>query len=118
MKRRDFLKQAGIAALLPYLGRTEESKSTSALVNDVQTELNLTSVDRVVKVQSEGDVITAIRQARQSRHSISVAGGRHAAGGQQFGSGTLFLDTTSMNRPLSLNSNSGNLEVEAGVEWA
>jgi FAD/FMN-containing dehydrogenase len=117
MKRRDFLKQAGIAALLPYLGRTQESKSTPSLVNDVQTELNLTSVDRVVKVQSEGDVIAAIRQARESRHSISVAGGRHAAGGQQFGAGTLFLDTTTMNRPLSLDSNSGNLEVEAGIEW-
>lgn len=117
MKRRDFLKQAGIAALMPYVGPAQEPKTTTALVNDVQTELNLTRVDRVVKVRSEEDVVAAIRRARESGHSISVAGGRHAAGGQQFGAGTMLLDTTRMNRPLKLDSNGGKLEVEAGIEW-
>lgn len=80
MKRREFLKQAGIAALLPYLGNAEQAHATSILVNDVQTELNLTRVDRLIKIRSEEDVIAAIRQARSSGHSISIAGGRHAAG--------------------------------------
>ena len=117
MKRREFLKQVGIAALLPYVGQAQESRSTSTLVNDVQTELNLTRVDRVIKIRSEEDVIAAIRQARNSRQSISIAGGRHAAGGQQFGSETVLLDTTGMNRSINLDSNSGKLEVEAGMEW-
>jgi FAD/FMN-containing dehydrogenase len=117
MKRREFLKQVGIAALLPYVGQAQESRSTSVLVNDVQTELNLTRVDRLVKIRSEEDVIAAIRQARNSGHSISIAGGRHAAGGQQFGAGTFLLDTTSMHRPINLDSSSGKLEVEAGIEW-
>jgi FAD/FMN-containing dehydrogenase len=117
MKRREFLKQAGIAALLPYLGNAEQAHATSILVNDVQTELNLTRVDRLIKIRSEEDVIAAIRQARNSGHSISIAGGRHAAGGQQFGLGTILLDTTSMHRAINLDSNSGKLEVEAGIEW-
>jgi FAD/FMN-containing dehydrogenase len=117
MKRREFLKQAGLAALLPYLGKAEQAHPTSILVNDAQTELNLTRVDRLIKIRSEEDVIAAIRQARNSGHSISIAGGRHAAGGQQFGSGTILLDTTSMHRAINLDSNSGKLEVEAGIEW-
>jgi FAD/FMN-containing dehydrogenase len=117
MKRREFLKQAGIAALLPYLGNAEQAHETSILVNDVQTELNLTRVDSLIKIRSEEDVIAAIRQARNSGHSISIAGGRHAAGGQQFGSGTILLDTTSMHRAINLDSNSGKLQVEAGIEW-
>jgi FAD/FMN-containing dehydrogenase len=117
MKRREFLKQAGIAALLPYFGQAEATRKQSILVNDVQTELNLTRVDQLIKIRSEEDVIAAIRQARISGHSISIAGGRHAAGGQQFGSGTILLDTTSMHRATSLDSESGKLVVEAGIEW-
>ena len=117
MKRREFLKQAGIAALLPYLGQADEPLAKSILVNDVQTELNLTRVDGLVKIRSDEDVIAAVRQARSSGHSISIAGGRHAAGGQQFGSRTILLDTTSMHRAIHLDSNSGKLEVEAGIEW-
>jgi FAD/FMN-containing dehydrogenase len=117
MKRREFLRQAGIAALLPYFAKAAIEPVTSTLVNDVQTELNLTRVDRVIKVRSDEDVISAIRLARDSRHSISIAGGRHAAGGQQFGSGTILLDTTSMNRAVSLDLKSGKLEVDAGIEW-
>jgi FAD/FMN-containing dehydrogenase len=117
MKRREFLKQAGIAALLPYLAQAVDSNAKSILVNDVQTELNLTRVDRLIKIRSEEDVIAAIRLARDSGHSISIAGGKHAAGGQQFGSGTILLDTTSMHRAIHLDSNSGKFEVEAGIEW-
>jgi len=117
MKRREFLKQAGIAAVLPYLGQLKEAPATSVQVNDVQTELNLTRVDRLIKVFSEDDVIAAIHQARKNGQSISIAGGRHAAGGQQFGTGTILFDMTGMHRPLSLDSNNGKLEVEGGIEW-
>src|SRR4029077_5064169 len=117
MKRREFLKKAGIAALLPYLPQVQGTQPKPILVNDVQTELNLTRVDNLIKIQSEEDVIAAIRLARNSGHCISIAGGRHAAGGQQFGSGTILLDTTGMHRAINLDSNSGKLEVEAGMEW-
>jgi FAD/FMN-containing dehydrogenase len=117
MKRREFLKQTGIAALWPYLQHVDGSQATSVLVNDVQTELNLTRVDRLIKVRSDEDVIAAVRLARSSKRAVSIAGGRHAAGGQQFGSGTILLDTTSAHRAVNLDSKGGKLEVEAGIEW-
>jgi FAD/FMN-containing dehydrogenase len=117
MKRREFLKQAGIAALLPYLGRVQEPAAKSIQVNDMQTELNLTRVNRLIGVRSDDDIIAEVRLARDSGHCVSIAGGRHAAGGQQFGAGTFLLDTTSMHRPINLDSDSGKLEVEAGIEW-
>jgi FAD/FMN-containing dehydrogenase len=117
MKRREFLKQTGIAALWPYLQHVDGSQATSVLVNDVQTELILTRVDRLIKVRSDEDVIAAVRLARSSKRAVSIAGGRHAAGGQQFGSGTILLDTTSAHRAVNLDSKGGKLEVEAGIEW-
>ncbi len=86
-------------------------------MNDVQTGLNPTLVYRVVSVRNAEDVATAIRQARSTHRRISVAGGRHATGGQQFGEGTILLDTTAMHRPLRLDQKTGKLEVEAGIEW-
>jgi FAD/FMN-containing dehydrogenase len=93
------------------------SAETSILVNDVQTELNPTRVASVVSVRAPEDIVTALRQARETGRSISMSGGRHAAGGQQFGEGTTLLDTTAMHRPLKLDPKSGELEVEAGIEW-
>jgi FAD/FMN-containing dehydrogenase len=116
INRRDFLKQAGIAAISPFVVPASPAGS-STLVNDVQTELNPTRVDAVVKVRSQEDVVDAIRRARSGGHSVSIAGGRHAAGGQQFGAQTILLDTTGMHRALKLDPATGQLEVEAGIEW-
>ena len=48
---------------------------------------------------------------------ISVAGGRHAMGGQQFGSGTWHLDTSPLSRVLDLDSERGLVTIEAGIQW-
>ena len=48
---------------------------------------------------------------------MSIAGGWHAMGGQQFGDDTLLLDTRSMNRVLAFDSARGLVEVEAGMQW-
>ena len=38
-------------------------------------------------------------------------------GTQQFGTGTILLDMTGMNRVIGLNAERGMVEVEAGIEW-
>jgi FAD/FMN-containing dehydrogenase len=38
-------------------------------------------------------------------------------GGQQFGTGTMLVDMTGMNRVLNLDPDRGIVEVEAGIEW-
>src|SRR5207245_6644141 len=48
---------------------------------------------------------------------VSIAGGRHAMGGQQFGEGTILLDTSQLNRVLNFDSAAGTLDVQAGIRW-
>ena len=58
-----------------------------------------------------------VRAAKKDGKVISVAGGRHAMGGQQFGTDTILIDIRSLSRVLHLDRQQGTLEVEAGIEW-
>jgi FAD/FMN-containing dehydrogenase len=72
---------------------------------------------KVLEPQSLEEVQAIVRTARRNRQVISVAGGRHAMGGQQFGTDTLLIDIRKLNRLLHLDRERGILDVEAGVEW-
>jgi FAD/FMN-containing dehydrogenase len=112
MNRRDFSKALlGVwpAALAAQSGRPVE-------VNDIHSRLNATKVRAVEAVTSAEQIAGAIAKAPRGT-GVSIAGGRHAMGGQQFGTDTLLLDTRSMIRPLRLDAGRGLVEVEAGIEW-
>jgi len=117
ISRREFV--AGSVALVVASGApgTLVAEPESILVNDIHSELNSTRVLRISQPQSLEDVQSIIRGARKERKVISVAGGRHAMGGQQFGTDTLLIDTRKLNRVLNLDRKRGILEVEAGIEW-
>lgn len=85
------------------------------IVNDVHSRLNATRPGRVIRVDSLGALRAAVIDARGSR--VSVAGGRHAMGGQQFTSGGTVLDTRGMARVLGFDQRRGLVEVEAGIQW-
>ena len=87
------------------------------LVNDVHSQLNATRVLEVLRPESVKDVQRVIRAAQKHGRAISVAGGRHAMGGQQFGTGTMLIDCRKLNRFLNLDRKRGVLEVEGGIEW-
>jgi FAD/FMN-containing dehydrogenase len=87
------------------------------ILNDVHSRLNPTAVSRVVPVRSRSDVQAVVLAARERGEVLSVAGGRHAMGGQQFGAGTVHLDTSAMGQVLSFDRDAGLLEVEAGIHW-
>jgi hypothetical protein len=89
----------------------------SILVNDIHSQLNSTRVLGISLPRSLEDVQSVVRTARKDRKVISVAGGRHAMGGQQFGSDTLLIDIRKMSRVLNLDRKQGILEIEAGIEW-
>ena len=74
------------------------------LVNDLHSQLNPTTVDRVVSVDSLESIQAALAAAKSEGKSLSIAGGRHAMGGQQFGSDTVLLDTVPMNRVLAFDA--------------
>jgi len=86
-------------------------------VNDVHSRLNETHVDRIVPVDSAAAVARALREARAAGRAVSIAGSRHAMGGQQFGSDTVLLDTRPLRRVLAFDPERGTIEAEAGIEW-
>ncbi len=116
--RREFLMLAGVT--LPAVatgGRYCKAEESLALVNDVHSQLNATRMARVVAPAS-GDALRAeLKAARAAGRAVSVAGGRHAMGGQQFAHDGVLIDTSRMNRILSLDESTGVVEVEAGIQW-
>jgi FAD/FMN-containing dehydrogenase len=82
-------------------------------VNDIHSQLNRTHVRRIARPNSAAD----LRRILHESDRVSIAGGRHAMGGQQFGTGTTLIDMRGMNRVLSLDEERGVVEVEAGILW-
>src|SRR5262245_27874388 len=102
---------AGLA-LLPFAARPAES---SVLVNDIHSQLNPTRVDRIVPIDSEATLRTALAVARSEGKPVCIAGGRHAMGGQQFAEDAVLLDMRPMRRIVGLEQ--GVVEAEAGIQW-
>ncbi len=119
--RREFLKrttQLGTALALPLhapVGAADSSEGVE--VNDVQSQLNATRVHRIVQPTSVDAIQAALRDAQREGRAVSVAGGRHAMGGQQFGRDTLLLDTKRFNRIVNFDRTKGHIEVQGGIEW-
>lgn len=87
------------------------------LVNDLHSQLNPTTVERIAPVDSLESIQAAIAAAQREGKSLSIAGGRHAMGAQQFGTDTVLLDTVPMNRVLGFDAEAGLITVEAGIYW-
>ncbi len=117
ISRREFIAGSVAVAVTSSAVGKLAPKPESILVNDIHSQLNSTRVLEVREPRSLGDVRTIVRTARKERKAISVAGGRHAMGGQQFGTDTLLIDIRKLNRVLHLDRERGILEVEAGIEW-
>jgi FAD/FMN-containing dehydrogenase len=120
LNRREFLigGAASSALVLWPSGCTRRFlESGTTVVNDIHSQLNATTVDRVIKPRSLDMLQEIVRRAVSEQQGISIAGGRHAMGGQQFGTHTLLLDMTGMNRVLRFDPKEGRIEVESGIEW-
>lgn len=89
----------------------------SRFVNDIHSQVNRTRVDRILTPTTVNDVQSAIRDAKAAKKALSIAGGRHAMGGQQFGAGTILLDMRQMNQVLNFDMGRGEIEVQAGTFW-
>ncbi|MFT4175166.1 MAG: FAD-binding oxidoreductase [Luteolibacter sp.] len=87
------------------------------ILNDVHSQLNPTAVGEIVTPTHTGEVVAAVRRAKNSGKAISISGSRHSMGGQQFAENALHLDMTRMNRFISLDEKTGLARVEAGITW-
>ena len=101
----------------PERQRKEPEPAGPVRVNDVHSRLNETLVKSERWPASLHEVQVAIERAKKNRESLSIAGGRHAMGGQQFLEGGVLLDLSRMNDVLGFDSHRGILEVEAGIQW-
>ncbi len=126
LTRRQILKLGGALAAAPILARLNLHAAPAVaaarpapglLVNDIHSQLNATRVAEIGLPRGVEDVRAAIAEARDTGRSISIAGGRHAMGGQQFGADTLLLDMRGMDRVLSFDTERGLVEAEAGIHW-
>ena len=86
-------------------------------VNDVQSRLNATRVQEIIKPASLEEICRLVKRANKEKAKIAVAGGRHAMGGQQFAAGELLLDTRDLNHVIHLDSENGIIEAQAGIQW-
>jgi FAD/FMN-containing dehydrogenase len=117
ISRREFITGSAALVIASRVPSNRVQGSGSVLVNDIHSQLNSTRVLGILEPQSLEDVQNIVRTAPKDRKIISVSGGRHAMGGQQFGTDTLLIDTRKLKRVLNLDREHGVVEVEAGIEW-
>src|SRR5947209_8480407 len=117
ISRREFI--AGSVALADASSVSGKllPETESIFVNDIHSQLNSTRVQKILKPRSLEDVQNIVRTARKDRKVLSVAGGRHAMGGQQFGTDALLIDIRKLCRVIRLDREHGILEADAGIEW-
>ena len=66
-------------------------------LNDVQSRLNRTAVERIVAPSTPEEIAQSIKQACSDRLVVCPAGARHSMGGQQFAEGGVSI---SSNEPI------------------
>src|SRR5262245_17373766 len=87
--------------------KAAQHAGVSAMVNDVHSQLNRTTVQRIVGVESVGMLQQVVRDVAQSGGRISIAGARHAMGGHQFGTDAVLLDMTPLSRVIDFDRERG-----------
>ena len=101
----------------PFSARPDHGADEPIVVNDVHSRLNETRVSRIDAPVSLRALQAAMRRAADEGRPVSIAGGRHAMGGQQFGQGAVLLDMRGMDRIVGFDPVRGRVEVQAGMQW-
>jgi len=121
LTRRELVKygaKAGAAlALWPGACAPKPPGPTGVWVNDVHSELNATRVASITRPDSLPALQRVVAQAKASGRALSIAAGRHAMGGQQFGTDSVLLDVSGMDQVLSFDRDKGEIEAGAGIRW-
>lgn len=117
ISRRKFLVLGGVLVAWPYGCTQKKPLPIGIRVNDVHSQLNATTVNRILKVDSIKSIRDAINIARREDKAICIAGGRHAMGAQQFATDAVLIDMSKLNQVMDFDSEKGIIEIGAGIEW-
>jgi FAD/FMN-containing dehydrogenase len=82
-------------------------------VDDTHARVNRTRVRRVERPTTTAALARLVRRAAAAGEQLSIAGGRHAMGGQAFASGGVLIDTTGLDRVLALDPVRGTVRAQA-----
>jgi FAD/FMN-containing dehydrogenase len=113
---------ATVVSSRPLSARTLRAPATTAsargvIVNDVHAQLNATRVRGIVTPRTVEDLRSVLAAAKSAGVPLSIAGGRHSMGGQQFGEDTLLVDTRALARLTSFDADRGHVTVGGGIQW-
>lgn len=111
------MKKISLPVLLTLLLSFSAVCASGEILNDVHSRLNPTDVAQVRSPSSTGELSEIVREAKKRKMSISISGGKHAMGAQQFGHNTLHISMLNMNDVLSFDPQKGLVRVEAGIQW-
>jgi len=95
----------------------QRGPAQSAVLNDIHSQLNETAHADLMAPRSLAQIQEAVRQAKARGMAISISGGRHSMGGQQFGSGTLHLNMSAFDEIVGMDEARGIIEVQSGIQW-
>jgi len=87
------------------------------ILNDIHSRLNPTRVRELLLPSSVQEVSSAVQSAAAEGLSVSICGGRHAMGGQQFATDGLQLDLTRLNAVTAFEPALRTITVGAGIQW-
>lgn len=88
-----------------------------ATLNDVQSRLNATDMQRIVTPANPDEISTAIAEAASQGLPICPAGALHSMGGQQFATGGISLSSAALNRVGHLDVQRSTVWVQSGATW-
>ncbi|MGE0704169.1 MAG: FAD-binding protein [Vicinamibacterales bacterium] len=121
LTRRELLARTtglAAAAFVPLGARPAAGQAADGVwLNDIHSQLNRTRVRRVERPATVNALSDAIRTARSEQLSVSIAAGRHAMGGQQFGTDTVLIDMNGLDGIFDFDADRGQVEVGGGIQW-
>ena len=115
INRREFF--AGSAAFYLSSKLAFGAADDSQVVNDIHSQLNRTRVDRILRPKSVKELQATVLTAKSAKKPLSIAAGRHAMGGQQFGTDMILVHITGLDQIISFDQQRGLVEVQAGAFW-
>ena len=87
------------------------------LVNGLHSCINSTRVMRVLTPSGLDELVGIVRTATAVNAQISICGGKHAMGGQQFGANTWLVDMKRYAAIQNFDSERGLVTAGAGIQW-
>ena len=113
---RRLVTTAVILIAIPVFALSDPEPAPVTL-NDIHSRLNATEVAEYHEPAARSGIIRLVKRAREQNLSISISGGKHAMGGQQFGTGTLHINLSAYNKVVALDREKGLVTVESGIQW-